>query len=176
MKHILILLTSGLLISCGAQNTIVVNTAPLEEQKLSAVSIDDFKVLKGNDWQGRLTYLNYGSDERSTIPVNLEVSINSDQALIYKMIFPDEPHANSESSLSISDGGAKLDGQKITKRFMNEDGETVIVTKSKGYDDNREVTIRTTYSISENEFKMKKDVQFDTGEAFINRNEFAFNR
>ncbi|RZV41865.1 MAG: hypothetical protein EX271_07095, partial [Acidimicrobiales bacterium] len=72
MKHILILLTSGLLISCGAQNTIVVNTAPLEEQKLSAVSIDDFKVLKGNDWQGRLTYLNYGSDERSTIPVNLE--------------------------------------------------------------------------------------------------------
>lgn len=177
MKVSLVLLSTSLLFACSPSKPVKINPQEMVKVDLAlSTSIDDFKVLIGDNWTGNLSYLNYGRDNRSTIPASLKISIKDEQTLNYAVIYPAESESNDTSTLKITDSGRKLDGQLIIDRIVREDGEIVIVAQSRGNDDNRDADVRTTYTISSNEFRMKKDVKFDDKNSFINRNEYVFTR
>ena len=165
-----------------AQARRLLGRAPAEEplaepvQSLVSAGIEDFRLLEGDDWSGSLTYLDYGSGERVSIPVELKVQVIDDTSLEYAIRYPDEEEHNASAQLRITGEGSFIDGQEVVSRKWAMDGPLTLTTQGRGYDDNREVDIRFIYVISENEFRMLKDVRFSPDESYINRNEYAFTR
>lgn len=146
------------------------------EAPLVTVSANDFMPLIGDDWEGALTYLNYGSDKRSTIPVRLTVLPFAGNLVPYAIQYPGEEDANVDDSFTISNDGSKVDGQSVISRQASPDGTVEIITQVRGQDDNRSADIKTIYSISDRLFKMRKMVRFDGQDDWIERNEFILKR
>ncbi len=140
-----------------------------------AASASDFALLEGEDWSGELEYLNYGREDRSTIPVRMVVREAKNGSIPYGFLYPGEEHKNAREKFRISKGGTQINGQRVTERYINGDGALVIVTEGQGRDDNRAADIRFTYIIGENSFINRKDVRFEEGEYF-NRNEYRLTR
>jgi C-terminal processing protease CtpA/Prc len=138
-------------------------------------SVSDFETLVGDTWSGELEYLNYGSDQRSTIPVRMIVREPSGRAVPYGFLYPGEEDKNASDRIGISRDGRKLNGFAITRRYRGGRGQLVIVTEGQGRDDNRLADIRLTYEIGETVFVTRKDVRFEDGE-LINRNEYRLSR
>lgn len=139
------------------------------------VSIEDFASLEGDTWTGELEYLNYGSDERSIIPVRMVAREPDRRSLSYGFLYPGESHKNAADRLRISRDGRKLNGHTLISRAMGEDGSLILVTEGQGRDDNRPATIRFTYEIKPDRFVVRKDVRFAEG-TYINRNEYRLSR
>ena len=135
----------------------------------------DFAVLEGENWSGQLEYLNYGREDRSTIPVRMVVREAKGGSIRYGFIYPGEEHKNARERFRISTDGTRINGYRVTDRYTNEDGALVIVTEGQGRDDNRPADLRFTYVIAENSFTNRKDVRFEGGEYF-NRNEYRLKR
>ena len=152
------------------------NTAALSQSVVITASMDDFRMLEGKGWDGSLSYLNYGSDERSTIPVKLEITILDDQTMQYAIQYPGEEQYNAKESLKISNDGTLIDGYIITARALEPDGTLVLTAQGRGRDDGRTADIQMVYFISENAFRIRKNVRFHQDETFFNRNEYNFSR
>ena len=146
------------------------------EAPLTIISAGDFAPLIGDDWEGALTYLNYGSDKRSTIPVRLAVQSFSGNLVPYAIQYPGEEGANADGKFEISSDGSQLDGQAVISRRALPDGSVEIITQSRGQDDNQSADIQTIYTISSRLFKMRKMVRFDGAEVWIERNEYILKR
>jgi len=146
---------------------------PRDEAPLA--SITDFSTMLGKEWSGELEYLNYGSAERSTIPVRMVARDMGKRSLRYGVIYPGETHKNARNSLRISRDGTQINGNTITQRSTNAEGSLVLVTQGKGRDDNRAADVRMTYELGANRFSIRKDVRFE-GSEFINRNVYRLTR
>lgn len=151
----------------------VAQSKPLAEE-LTA-SIADFAMLEGGSWSGKLEYLNYGSDQRSTIPVRMVVREPSGRTVRYGFLYPGEEDKNATDRIRISRDGRQVNGFAITGRYRSDAGNLTIVTEGKGRDDNRPADIRLTYEIGAKSFVTTKDVRFDGGE-YVNRNEYRLTR
>ena len=125
---------------------------------------------------GNLSYLNYGSEERSTIPVKLRITILSDQAMQQAIQYPGEEQYNSKQKVLISRDGTHIDGDALTAREKKPDGTLVLTTEGTGLDDNRSARIQMVYMISETKFSVQKNVRFPESDAYFNRNEYSFSR
>jgi hypothetical protein len=142
----------------------------------TTISSADFKPLIGN-WSGTLTYLDYQNGNSFSMPVGLRiVQTEETNKFTFYFSFPDEPHANSEETVSISDDGTMLNGEPVISKRLLEDGNLEIVTESMGTDDDQPATIRHTYIIGADVFITRKDVRFAGQEEWINRNEFNFKK
>ena len=143
------------------------------------VSIKDFKPAFGK-WKGSLTYLDYSSGKPYTMPANVTISKdgNNTHQLILAFVYPDEPKANGNDTLVISDDGLQVDGAMVVSKKKNNDGTLEIITEKNGADgnDNRKAIIRHIYSIGKKKFSNRKEVRFDTEEKFIMRNEYVMSR
>jgi len=138
----------------------------------TTISSADFKPLVGS-WSGTLTYLNYSDGTPFSMPVELRiVEIEEPNNFTFYFSFPDEPHANSEETVSISDHGTMLNGDPVISKNLLEGGKLEVVTESIGTDDEKPATIRHTYTIGADVFITKKDVLFDGAQEWFNRNEF----
>ena len=146
-----------------------------ESNQEPVASIEDLAPLEGDTWAGELEYLNYGSDERSIIPVRMVVREPGRRSLAYGFLYPGESHKNANDRLRISRDGRKLNGHTLTSRAIGVDGSLILVTEGQGRDDNRSATIRFTYEIKSDRFVVRKDVRFAEGE-YINRNEYRLTR
>ncbi len=135
----------------------------------------DFAVLEGEDWSGQLEYLNYGREDRSTIPVRMVVREAKGGSIRYGFLYPGEEHKNARETFRISRDGSQINGHNVVDRRVDANGALVIVTEGQGRDDNRPADLRFTYIISENSFTNRKDVRFEGGEYF-NRNEYRLKR
>lgn len=140
------------------------------------VSMEDFKTLEGDTWNGALAYLNYNSDERSTIPVKLAIKVLSDQKLQYAIQYPGEESHNAKEVLRLSKDGAKIDGAVLVSRETDIDGALVLTTEAKGKDDNRPANIQMVYIVAPNVFSIRKNVKFASDATYFNRNEYRFTR
>ncbi len=149
-------------------------TAQTRDEKPLA-RITDFSAMLGEEWSGELEYLNYGSTERSTIPVRMVARDMGKRSLRYGVIYPGETHMNARDTLRISRDGTQINGNTITRRSTSADGSLILVTEGKGRDDNRAAEIRMTYEISADRFSIRKDVRFE-GAEFINRNVYRLTR
>ena len=139
------------------------------------VAAQDFEVLQGT-WSGELKYLNYGTDQRSTIPVGLNVTAIDSRAVDYAIRYPGEEQYNSKERLRLSRDGSRINGAIIVARTVDADGSLVLTTRAGGSDDNRPAEVEMVYIIAPSTFKMRKNIRFDEQDVFFNRNEYRFSR
>ena len=175
MKHaIFITLVCSVLGACagiGADNPPRPDSGNTEK-----VTMDDLNRLQGDNWQGTLSYLNYGSDKRSTIPVKATIKVLDKNGLLYAIQYPGEEQYNVKERLKLSSDGTRIDGYSITNREQAADGTLVLTTEGKGRDDNRPAQIQIIYSVAADRFSIRKNVRFTNEEAYLNRNEYSFLR
>ena len=139
------------------------------------LSATDFLAIEG-DWVGTLTYTDYGSGKPTVIAANASVTLTSDNKIDYTISYPDEPWEDSKSTMKISKDGRLLDGHVVSERITAEDGILIVTTRYRGEDDNRPADIRQTYGLGKMNFYIRKDVQFDDSDTYLQRNTYAFTR
>jgi len=158
--------------------------AYIEEQKQTSlssssppptVSAADFTSLIG-EWSGTLNYLNFGSSDRSTIPIEATVISVGREGMDYAIRFPGEEQHNGNRLLSLGEDGQSIDGAALISRKLSEEGVLELVTQHIGQDNNKDVMVRMTYAISQNEFSIAKSVQPSPDEPYFNRNRYVFVR
>ena len=143
------------------------------------VSIKNFKPAFGK-WKGTLTYLDYSSGRPYTMPANVIISRdnNNEHQLILAFEYPDEPKANGNNTLIISNDGLQIDGAAVVSKKKTSEGFLEIVTEKDGIDgnDNRKAVLKHIYTIGKKMFSNRKEVRFDGEEKFILRNEYKMSR
>ncbi len=148
-------------------------------QTITQVTQKDFKPAFGK-WKGSLTYLDYSSGKPYTMPANVTISKdgNNVHQLIFAFAYPDEPKANGNDTLVITDDGLQVDGAMVVSKKKNSHGTLEIITEKNGVDgnDNRKAVLRHIYSIGKKKFSNRKEVRFDGEEKFILRNEYVMGR
>jgi len=147
----------------------------IDEPRLSAA---DFQVLTGAQWIGTLTYVDYRTNKRVSIASNLKVSQSKgdEQAWIFEYQYPDEPKANSQETVTISENGTVINGERVVERANLAGQGLRFVTEKSGLDNNKKALFRYTYTISATNFSIKKEVRYEGAQEFIERNQYVWKR
>lgn len=144
----------------------------------STIAANDFKNLIGC-WNGSLTYLDYSTNKPFSMPANIIArDFKRNNKIVFSLIYPKEPGANSSDTIFISNNGRILNGEviKLIKRFNRDSIE--IVTEAAGIDgnDNKEALFRHTYILGKNTYSTQKEVLFIGQNNWILRNKYQFIR
>lgn len=140
------------------------------------VAEEDVQALTGAQWKGALTYLDYGTKKRVSIPSNLNVTRGEGTSWTFEYLYPDEPKANSKSTIALEDSGRMFDGEKVIERTSAGPGSVKIVTEQSGPDDDKPALFRFTYLIGAKSFSIKKEVRYEGTSEFIERNRYEWTR
>ena len=135
----------------------------------------DLSGLGGKDWAGQLTYLDYGSDKKAALDVDASVTVKLN-CLSIALSYPDEPAANSKDELCISENGSEFDGAPLVSIQRLGPDFIAFQTETTGEDDNKPALIRQNYILSHQALTSGKEVSFDDGETWIERNELDVER
>ncbi len=144
----------------------------------SRVAPSDLDRLAGGSWSGSLTYLDYTSGRSTQLRAALEVERKpgASRVWVLKLAFADEPGADGESELVLSDDGRSLDGETVIERRELEDGLLCIVTQAEGQDDEKPATLRHVYRIGAREATAQKLVRPQGASGFFERNVYRWRR
>lgn len=144
----------------------------------AAIDPADLKALEGGEWEGNLTYLDYSSNQKTTIKSNLKVSPagTDGRAWRFEYVYPLEPKANSASDVKLSADGGTFNDQKVVERTKNADGTLKIVTTKAGTDNDKKAEFRFTYLIGPGKFSVMKEVRVEGSDSFFERNTYSWNR
>jgi hypothetical protein len=147
---------------------------PKEER----IKRDDLQILAGAQWSGTLTYLDYRSKKKVSIPANLTVKPNGDDqwSWVFEYEYPDEPKANSKEIVRLSKDGKNLNDEVVLERTSLPDNTIRIVTEKKGKDNDRSASFRFTYSLSPTSFSIRKEVRYEDENQFFERNGYDWKR
>jgi len=142
------------------------------------IKSDDFKRLTNGHWKGKLTYQDYRSNKKVSIPSNLTVTESSEDKLswIFEYEYPDEPKANKKSIVKIRKDGKTLDDETVVERTKLPNETLKIVTTKNGMDNNKPAVFRYIYLINKKTFSIKKEVKYEGTQEFFERNEYSWNR
>ncbi|MEP6922269.1 MAG: hypothetical protein ABI967_14175 [bacterium] len=142
------------------------------------VNSKDLQRLTGTQWQGTLTYLDYRSNKKVSIPSHLTVirSVEDKFSWVFEYQYPDEPKANSKDTVTISRDGRVIDGESVIERSSLGGDTTRIVTEKKGMDNDKSALFHYTYLIGASSLSIKKEVRYDGATEFIERNQFNWKR
>ena len=142
------------------------------------VSAEDFRRLAGARWTGTLVYRDYGSNKEVSIRANLSVteSPGDGSTWIFDYEYPDEPKANSRRTVTLSDGGTRIDDETVIDRTSMDGGAVRIVTERRGMDNDRAAIIRHTYLIEASSFSIRKEVRPESATEFFERNRYSWKR
>ncbi len=85
------------------------------------VNSKDLQRLTGAQWKGTLTYLDYRSNKKVSIPSHLTVtrSVKGKFSWVFDYQYPDEPKANSRDIVRISKDGRVIDGENVIERTVS---------------------------------------------------------
>ena len=172
MKRPLLVVFFALQAAC----TGVPSDQPEHAQTGPAASPEDFRVVAGSGWKGHLSYLDYSSEARSKIPVELQVDEPNGRTLGYSIRYPSETQYNAREKIKLSRDGRKLNGGLIISRKRNDNDDLILVTTSEGEDDNRRADIRMTYVIGSTAFSISKEVRFEDESDYFLRNQYSLVR
>ena len=160
--------------------TILFILCTLTLQQNHAITPQHLKVYEG-EWQGKLTYLNYGDDKTLVdLPVRMVATFEND-ALSFEYFY-NEGDGRTEKRT----GRFSIKGQKIIHNGTWELEEADInnlenwklTLVSKGKDNNRKARFREIVEVSKSRIEVTKWVQYldaDTEDYFM-RNRHIFNR
>lgn len=139
---------------------------------------EDLDSLTGAQWTGTLTYLDYSSKKKVSIPCNLTVtkSVEDKHTWIFDYVYPKEPQANGKKLMLVSKDGGAINDEKVTERTNASDGSIGITTEKQGEDNNRKALFRYTYLISSKTFSIKKEVRYANESEWFERNEYSWQR
>ena len=139
---------------------------------------DDLQILTGTQWSGTLTYLDYRSKKKVSIPANLHVTPNVEDkwSWVFEYVYPDEPHANSREIVRLSEDGRSINGEVVLERLSLPDNTVRFVTEKKGEDNDRSASIRFTYLLNAKSFSIQKEVRYEDEDQFFERNSFDWKR
>lgn len=149
---------------------------PADANSGPVASPEDFRVLAGSGWSGHLSYLDYSSESRSQIPVEIQIDEPGRRTLGYSVRYPGEEQYNSKEKLKFSRDGRKLDGGLIIARERNDNGDLTLVTASEGKDNNRSADIRVTYTITSKTFSISREIRIEGESEFFLRNQYSLTR
>lgn len=135
----------------------------------------DLSGLGGSNYQGALTYRDYSSDKLVSLDVLANVTVKLD-CLTMNLQYPDEPNANSSDEVCISDDGSELGGAPIIALQRLGPDFVAVQTQTAGEDNNKPALIRQNYILSTTAITAGKEVSFDDGETWIERNELDIER
>lgn len=136
---------------------------------------DDFDVLAGGRWTGKLTYLDYSSNETTTIRTTLKVEPVKPGKPVWRFyhVYPDEPQANHTNKVRIASNGRRINNETVISRVRIADGSIELVTtRSIG-----KMRFRYTYRIAEDVYSVRKEEA--TKEApytYIERNTYYYEK
>lgn len=139
------------------------------------IEAKDFDILDNTSWEGTLTYLNYQSDELSTIGTTMQISTYGDiieQSIQYTW----EPSKNVVAKTKIKKKGRFLGQQKVVSKTIKEDGTTLLKTIANGKDNNRKATLFFTYEFNDDRFHVKKEVRYKGKDALFMRNKYNYTK
>ena len=138
----------------------------------------DLFLLTGPRWTGTLTYLDYSTNRKVSIPSTLQVTPVEGQTLSFTFDYqyPDEPHARSTSTLTITADGKEFAGARIVERRGSASGPLILVMEKMGRDNDREALIRHTYQIETGRLSIRKEVRYTGITQFLLRNEYVWQR
>jgi hypothetical protein len=138
----------------------------------------DLQILTGQQWTGTLTYLDYRSNKRVSIVSNLIVrqSKKDKRDWIFEYQYPDEPKANSQETVTISQDGRTINGERVIERGNLASDRLKIVTEKSGMDNDKKALVRYIYLISAKSFSIKKEVKYEGTEEYIERNQYEWKR
>jgi len=142
------------------------------------ITRDDLQLLTGPQWSGTLTYLDYRSNQKVSIPANLTVRPNGEDkwSWVFEYKYPDEPKANNGEIVRLSKDGTTMNGEVAVERTILTDSTVRFVTEKKGTDNNRSALIRFTYSLNAKSFSIKKEIRYEDENQFFARNEYSWKR
>ena len=152
--------------------------AGLSPRQAPRASAEDLKRLTGARWTGTLTYLDYRSNKRVSIPSNLTVkqAEGDENAWVFEYEYPEEPKANGRQTLKIENGGTVFDGETVSERTSLGGSGFRLVTTKRGRDNDREALFRFTYTLDGPIFSIKKEVRPEGASEFFERNEYSWKR
>ena len=130
-------------------------------------------------WNGSLTYLDYSNGKPFSMPANMVVKdFGNDPRVIYSLMYPKEPRANSTDTLVISEDGRMLNGKMISEIKNYTKDSIMIVTLENAVDgnDRQPALIRHSYLLGSGNYVMKKEVQFTGKSQWLVRSEYRFVR
>ena len=139
---------------------------------------EDLRRLTGARWSGMLTYTDYTSNRRVSIPSTLIVTESAGDASswVFEYGYPEEPKANGKQTVKLDDGGTRLDGETVVERTSLDGGLLRIVTEKRGTDNDKPALFRYTYIISASSFSVKKEVRIEGASEFFERNVYSWSR
>lgn len=138
----------------------------------------DVRFIKGS-WNGTLTYLDYSSGKPFTMPAEIDITqVEKSGIFLLDIRYPDEPKANGQDTLKISDDGQYINSGKIISIKRLPDKGLEMITEEAGLDgnDDKPATFRMVYFISKSAFSKKKEVQFVGENEWITRYDFTFQK
>lgn len=146
--------------------------------RTAKVRPEDLRRLTGARWTGTLTYTDYSSNRRVSIPSNLTVTgrDGDETSWVFEYEYPKEPKANGRREVTLARDGATLDGAAVVERTSLEGGLLRVVTEKRGTDDDRAALFRYTYLIGASGFSVRKEVRPDGAEQFFERNVYSWSR
>ncbi len=152
--------------------------AGLSPRQAPRVSAEDLRRLAGARWSGALTYLDYRSNRKVSIPSNLTVTqaAGDENAWVFEYEYPEEPKANGQRTLKIEGDGAVFDGETVVERAGLDGGGFRLVTVKRGRDNERDALFRFTYTLDGPAFSIKKEVRPDGAAEFFERNQYSWKR
>jgi hypothetical protein len=156
----------------------ILNFSLASNAQSASLEATDMKNFQGF-WKGALTYLDYSSGKPYTMPAQTEMKpIAGQLSLTVRMIYPDEPKANTFDTLHISKDGKKIDAAVVISKRKLKDGSLEIITEEQGKDgnDNQKAILRKTYTVSETVLRIRKDVQFEGTTQWIKRHEYVYSK
>lgn len=141
------------------------------------MSVKDFKPVLGK-WKGTLTYLDYKSGKPYTMPANVIIfgNVTNTNQLIVGYIYPNEPKANSNDTLTIE--RTMINKARVVSKKTLPNKTVEIITEIQGVDgnNNNSAILKHTYIVGKNVFSVRKEVQFDGDTTWIQRNIYSFLR
>ena len=150
----------------------------LAAQPVPRIEPADVQRLAGAPWKGSLTYLDYTSRKPVSIASTLVVTRADAEGRSWRFDYqyPDEPKANSASSVTIAGDGSTIDGERVTARSVLAGGIVRIVTEQSGQDDRRPAVFRFTYLLGDSSFSRRKEVKFEGTADYFERHTYSWTR
>ena len=141
------------------------------------VHVNDLKIITGDPWKGKLTYLDYSTGNKTSIPANLTVLQASGNKNIFYFLheYPKEPKANRTDTFVISNDGKNLNEQQVIKK--EKIGNIIkLITESSTDKDGMAKNFRYTYLLGSNLFSIKKEEKALKDTGYFTRNIYEYQR
>ena len=91
-------------------------------------------------------------------------------------IYPNEPHANSKSTIKLKKGGTYFGYEKVLRKEKLPNGALVFTTSYEEKDNNKDAKMYKTYTFSGTDYSVTKEVQYIGSEERFIRNKYTHKR